>query len=159
MLDAVSPHIAAKRTGIRIEIPRIARYAAKLSTGRDLLLIEGAGGWLAPISETETMADVALALGYPVLLVVGMRLGCLNHALLTAQAIRTTGCTLAGWIGSHVDPDFGAPQENLETLTQRLGAPPLAVLEHEPTGAGDPRQLQGVIAALLERRAPEVQRD
>ena len=95
---------------------------------QDIVVVEGAGGWLAPIGPVATMADVAGALRLPVVLVVGLRLGCLNHALLSAQAIARTGATLAGWIGSAIDPAMPAQIENIEALKQRLPAPQLGLL-------------------------------
>ena len=147
--EPISPHIAAVRAGVRIEVGRIVRSAHQLSGDADLLLIEGAGGWYAPISELETMADVARALAVPVLLVVGLRLGCLNHALLSAQAIERCGCALRGWIGSQVEPQFSAAAENIATLTQLLGAAPLALLTHAPDPGGDSAQLRAAAASLL----------
>lgn len=147
--DPLSPHIAAKRAGIRIDVPRIVSAAQTLAAGHNLLLIEGAGGWYAPISATETMADVARALGVPVLLVVGLRIGCLNHALLSAQAIERRGCRLHGWIGSHIDPEFVARDENIAMLTQLLGAAPLALLPHTPDSSCDALALRAAAENLL----------
>lgn len=147
--DPLSPHIAAERAGIRIDIGRIVGAARQLAEGQKLLLVEGAGGWYAPISASETMADVARALGIPVLLVVGLRIGCLNHALLTAQAIERCGCTLRGWIGSRIDPDFAAPDENIAMLTRLLGSAPMALLPHAPDSSADALVLHAAAAALL----------
>jgi dethiobiotin synthetase len=151
--EPLSPHIAAQRAGVRIDIGRIVRAAVALSQGRKLLLIEGAGGWYAPISATETMADVARALEVPVLLVVGLRIGCLNHALLSAQAIERCGCALRGWIGSLIDPQFAARDENMAMLTQLLRAPPLALLPFAPEPSGDALALRAAAAALLDNAA------
>ena len=97
---AIAPHIAAERAGIVLRAAALAdQVRAQEASGAEVLLVEGAGGWLVPLNETETMADLAIALGYPVILVVGMRLGCINHALLTAEAIRAAGletCRLGG---------------------------------------------------------------
>lgn len=122
-----SPHVAALNAGIRVDLAVIRQAYESLATreGVDLVVVEGAGGWLAPISDSESMADVAIALGLPVLLVVGLRLGCLNHALLTAQAIRCSGLTFAGWIANHLQPRFEHAAENIALLEQRLGAPRL----------------------------------
>jgi dethiobiotin synthetase len=87
-----------------------------------VVLVEGAGGWLVPLNDTETMADVAAGLGYPVILVVAMRLGCLNHALLTVRAIEAAGLKLAGWVANSPGPAMEALDENLQTLEQRLPA-------------------------------------
>jgi dethiobiotin synthetase len=101
----------------------------------DLVLAEGAGGWLAPISATETMADVAEKLALPVLLVVGLRLGCLNHALLTRDAVRARGLRFAGWIANKLQSEMPLANANVDTLSTRFGMAPLAVV---PMGT-DPR--------------------
>ncbi len=126
----VSPHIAALDAGVDIEVTLIARRFRELTERADCVIAEGAGGWLAPISERETLANVARALALPVVLVVGLRLGCLNHALLSARAIEADGLPLAAWIGNGIDPGFERLEENLATLERRLGSPPLAVLPH-----------------------------
>jgi dethiobiotin synthetase len=120
-----SPHIAARIAGTRIDLAAIQQHYLTLinSPGIDIVAVEGAGGWYAPISETETMADVATTLQLPVLLVVGLRLGCLNHALLTAQAIEAAGLQLAGWIANQVQPHFEHAGENIALLERRLHAP------------------------------------
>jgi dethiobiotin synthetase len=128
----IAPHIAAAEAGRRIELERILAAYAALAAQCDTMIVEGAGGWLVPIDEERTMADVAVALGLPVLLVVGMRLGCLNHALLTARAIRDSGLTLAGWVANAVDPDMRRADENHAALVERLGAPCVATLPWEP---------------------------
>jgi dethiobiotin synthetase len=147
--EPLSPHIAADRAGIRIDIAEIVRRAKQLSQGQNLLLVEGAGGWYAPISAQETMADVARALAMPVLLVVGLRIGCLNHALLTAQAIERCGCTLRGWIGSQLEPQFAAREENIAMLTRLLCQPPMALLPYAPECSADALQLRAAAARLL----------
>jgi dethiobiotin synthetase len=132
-----SPHLAARADGVTIGHERIAAAFQRLRSGSDLVLVEGAGGWLAPISATETMADVAERLALPVILVVGMRLGCLNHALLTRDAVRARGLRLAGWIANHLVIEMPLAAANIETLTDRFGAAPLAVV---PAGT-DPRSV------------------
>ena len=124
--DPLSPHIAATRAGVQIDIAAIVQAYQALAAQADAVVVEGAGGFHVPLSPTETGADLALALNLPVVLVVGLRLGCLNHALLTAEAIAARGLTLAGWVANRVDPDMLAPEENIARLQQRLGAPPLA---------------------------------
>jgi dethiobiotin synthetase len=126
----VSPHIAARETGVIIDIAEIVRSFEQLASRADCVVVEGAGGWLAPINDTQTMADIAQALGLPVILVVGLRLGCLNHALLSAQSISASGLALSTWVGSHVDPEFSRPAENLQTLQQRLGLAPAAIIPY-----------------------------
>lgn len=135
----VSPHIAAKEEGIRIETAHIARELDLLSRTADCVVVEGAGGWLAPISDRETMADVARALTLPVVLVVGLRLGCLNHAQLTARAIESSGLKLAGWVANQVDPHFERLAENQASLERLLGRPALAFIPHDAS----PRALTG----------------
>jgi dethiobiotin synthetase len=130
-----SPHLAARLDGVPIEHGRISAARKKLEAGSEILIVEGAGGWLAPISATETMADVAVRMGLPVILVVGMRLGCLNHALLTRAAIRSSALPFAGWVANGLEAPMAHARENVETLTSRLGRAPLAVV---PAGT-DPR--------------------
>ena len=124
--DPLSPHIAAARAGVQIDIAAIVQAYQALAAQADAVVVEGAGGFHVPLSPTETGADLAVALNLPVVLVVGLRLGCLNHALLTAEAIAARGLTLAGWVANRVDPDMLAPEENIAWLQQRLGAPLLA---------------------------------
>lgn len=126
---AIAPHIAAERAGIVLRAAALAdQVRAQEASEADMLLVEGAGGWLVPLNETETMADLAAALGYPVILVVGMRLGCINHALLTAQAIRASGLALAGWVANSVKAEMDFLAENVRTLEQRLPAPRMGTL-------------------------------
>jgi len=124
----VSPHLAAREAGVRVELPLILQRYRELESRADVVVVEGAGGWHAPFSDTETMADLAIALRLPVLLVVGLRLGCLNHALLTVKAIREAQLPFAGWIGNAIDPGFALPRENIQTLEGLLGRSPLALL-------------------------------
>jgi len=131
--EPLSPHLAAARAGTAISLATVVDAVAQLRARTDALVVEGAGGFLVPLSETQTGADLAVALQLPLVLVVGMRLGCLNHALLTAEAIRARGLVLAGWIANRVDPAFLCPDENLAYLRSRLGAPLLADLPCSPT--------------------------
>jgi dethiobiotin synthetase len=133
LASPVSPHIAAREAAVHIDLAVVQRAAARLAAGRDWLLVEGAGGWRAPIGAQETMADVARALGLPVLLVVGLRLGCLNHALLTHAAILADGLSFAGWIGNEIDPAMPRLQENVDYLRGRVGEP-FALLRWEAPG-------------------------
>jgi dethiobiotin synthetase len=123
-----SPHIAAAKAGIRVDLSHIENAYQQLASQADAVIVEGAGGWLAPVSDRETMADVAAALGLPVILVVGLRLGCLNHALLTAQSIESRGLHFAGWIANHVQPRFDFSEENIATLNARLPGPQFDVV-------------------------------
>lgn len=136
----ISPHLAAREAGVRIDLAHLNTLARQWASRHDLLVIEGAGGWLAPLDdEHQSMADLAVTFGAPVLLVVGLRLGCLNHAALTLRAIRASGLPFAGWIGNAIDPHFERVEENVDTLTRRLGTPPLALHPHEPDPAARTR--------------------
>jgi len=143
----VSPHIAADEAGISIDIGTIADDFRRLAARTDWVVAEGAGGWYAPIGPARTMADLAGALPASVLLVVGLRLGCLNHAALTGEAIRARGLHLAGWLASAVDPEFARAPENLTALTRALGEPPLQVVPHQ-LSAAPPLVLSEAIARL-----------
>lgn len=131
----ISPHLAARDAAVVIDLAVLVTGARTLAHGQDLLVVEGAGGWLAPIGDDRTMADLAIALRYPVLLVVGLRLGCLNHAALTRGAIAAAGLPFAGWVANSIDPEFARREDNVLTLTERLGAPPLARFEFAPSGS------------------------
>lgn len=131
--DPLSPHLAAERAGTRIDIHHLVACQRELAKRADAMVVEGAGGFLVPLTPEHTGADLAQALGLPVLLVVGLRLGCLNHALLSAEAIRARGLTLAGWVANRIDPSMAAADENIAFLRQRLGAPLLADIPHSAT--------------------------
>lgn len=124
----VSPHLAARQVGTAIGLQRIRDAYLALAGQADRVVVEGVGGFLAPLNDKETAADLAVLLGLPVVLVVGMRLGCLNHALLTAEAVRARGLTLAGWVANRVDPVMALFDDNLATLRDRLPAPLLGVV-------------------------------
>jgi dethiobiotin synthetase len=126
--EPLSPHLAAARAGRRIVVAELATAHRALARLADVVVVEGAGGWRAPIGDRETMADVARAIGAPVLLVVGLRLGCLNHALLTAEAVAADGLRLAGWIANGIDRDFACIEENIAALQARLPAPLLGTI-------------------------------
>jgi dethiobiotin synthetase len=146
----VSPHIAAERAGVRIEPERIAAAYERLAERCDAVVVEGTGGWLAPIGECGTMADIAQRLGLPVVLTVGLRLGCLNHALLTVQAIGASNLRLAGWIGSVLSADMPALEENLATLDEMLGVPRLALLPYSVARDRDASQLAAAALTLFD---------
>ena len=128
----VSPHIAANDAGIRVDTDMIRRGFVAIGRSADWVVVEGAGGWLAPISERQTMADLAWTLGTPALMVVALKLGCLNHAQLTQLAIEARGVKLAGWIANHADPSMARVQENLAALERLLGEPPLEHVAFSP---------------------------
>ncbi|HTQ99281.1 MAG TPA: dethiobiotin synthase [Candidatus Acidoferrum sp.] len=145
---AVAPHIAAALAGRRLSVERIAGFCQGVLMRRaNVTLIEGAGGWRVPISERETLADLAKQLKLPVLLVVGVRLGCLNHALLTAEAIHRDGLKLAGWIANTLDPDMPEREANIATLVRQLPAPLVATLPWQATP--DPAALAAHFALSL----------
>lgn len=147
---AIAPHVAAEWAGRNLSVARIAGFCrGVMATPADLLLIEGAGGWRVPLNPFETLADLARELQLPVILVVGVKLGCLNHALLTAEAILRDGLPLAGWVGNCRDPGMPACEENLAALAQRLPAPCLGVVPHleAPSGASAAPHLK--LASLL----------
>ncbi len=125
---SIAPHIAAQQAGTEIDLTVIHRAYQELSATADIVIVEGVGGFLVPLNPRQTGADLAQTLNLPVILVVGMRLGCLNHALLTAQAIKTAGLPLAGWVANGIDPQMQALQENIATLEQWLEGPLLGVM-------------------------------
>lgn len=127
---AIAPHIAAAQAGVEISLDSIAEAFARLSVLADVVVVEGVGGWRVPLNKREDTADMARCLALPVILVVGMRLGCLSHALLTAQAIEASGLKLAGWVANRIDPQMPAFEENLQALESRLVVPLLGVLPY-----------------------------
>jgi dethiobiotin synthetase len=136
---AISPHIAAEEAKIDVNVGLIKSRFEALAGGADFVVVEGAGGWYAPISRTQSMADLPKALGIPALLVVGVRLGCLNHALLSKQAIEAAGVEWAGWVANAMDPTLERAAENLTSLERMLGSEPLAVFPFAPHGRPDVR--------------------
>jgi len=146
----ISPHIAAEASKITIDIDLIVEHYQRLTATADWIVVEGAGGWLAPISDHESMEDLAVALGLPALLVVGLKLGCLNHARLTRESIAARGVGFAGWVASAVDPEMRAVAENLGTLERLLGEPALAVVPHAPAAVRT-LVLEEALARLMQR--------
>lgn len=133
---AIAPHIAAAEEGRRLSVDRLAGLIrGALMTPADITLIEGAGGWLVPLNERETLANLVKNLNLPVILVVGVRLGCLNHALLTVQAVAAAGLPLAGWVANCIDPTAARIDENIQTLKAMVPAPCLGVIPHSPSMA------------------------
>lgn len=133
---AVSPHIAAQEEGRPIDLDVIVAAQQRLARQANVLLVEGVGGLRAPLSEQIDSADLACALQLPVILVVGLRLGCLSHALLTAEAIAARGLALAGWVGNHIDTAMERQSDNVRYLQaqmqQAFGAPCLGLVPHAP---------------------------
>lgn len=122
----IAPHIAAERAGVTMELDRIGECHAGLTAAADVVIVEGVGGFRVPLAPGVDTAQLAARLALPVLMVVGMRLGCLNHALVTAEAIAARGLMLAGWIANHIDPDMTAADENVRALEALLAAPLVA---------------------------------
>jgi dethiobiotin synthetase len=150
---AIAPHLAARRAGVTLELEDLLdKIRPLLALRRDLTLIEGAGGWRVPLNDTQDISGLAGTLDLPVILVVGLRLGCISHARLTAEAIAADGLNLAGWVGSLVDPAFAADEglygDNLATLSASLPAPCLGVVPRL-TAAG-PEALAEAAADHLE---------
>jgi dethiobiotin synthetase len=127
---AISPHIAAEEAKIEIDIATIVHKFRAIAGGCEWMVVEGAGGWLAPVNGRQRMSDLARALSLPALLVVGLKLGCLNHAQLSWRAMRSDRVPLAGWVASGIDPDMTHVAANLDTLAHVLGEPALAVVPH-----------------------------
>lgn len=137
-VPAIAPHIAAEEAGVELCVTDLYQAAqVVLQQHADFTLIEGAGGWRVPISATEFLSDLAIALKLPVILVVGVKLGCINHALLTAQAIINDGLKLAGWVANVVDPHCARLAENLVTLKQQMPAPCLAEVPYLPLASAE----------------------
>ncbi len=142
---AIAPHVAAEQAGVRLSAQRLIGFCRGLQIRpADMILVEGAGGWRVPLNERETYAAVPREMGMPVILVVALKLGCINHALLTAEAIRADGLALAGWVANRVsDQTMANETETLNYLMTHLGAPCLGVLPwlEEP----DPKVLSGYL--------------
>ncbi|HZJ95065.1 MAG TPA: dethiobiotin synthase [Thiopseudomonas sp.] len=148
---AIAPHIAAQEAGVELSVADLQRAAqVVLQQQADFTLIEGAGGWRVPISNTAFLSDLAIALKLPVILVVGIKLGCINHALLTAQAIQSDGLELAGWIANVIDPNCARLEDNLATLQQLMPAPCLAKVPYlpDPSAEHSAVYLQSCLAKL-----------
>lgn len=125
---AIAPHLAADQLGVSIDINKIKHAYEKLSNLAEVVIVEGAGGFLVPLNKTETLADLAVQLNLPIVLVVGIKLGCINHALLTVEAIKSRGLILAGWVANQIDPNMSMFDENVTSLKQRIAAPCLSVV-------------------------------
>ena len=141
--DAVAPHIAAQRQQMQLSAPTLSQHCRQVLSQHefDLAVIEGAGGWLVPLNTSETLADVAVDMRLDVILVVGIKLGCINHALLTAAAIENSGLKLAGWIANCREQNTFARDDNIRSLSERLSAPCLGVVPHLPDLVSAPEYL------------------
>lgn len=136
-IPPIAPHIAAQQANRPIALDILLQNFHGLQAEAERVIVEGVGGFCVPLGDTLDTADLAVALGLPVILVVGLRLGCLNHALLTQEAIRSRGLALAGWVGNHIDPDMAMPQENIAALQQRLRAPCLGIVPWQAGASSD----------------------
>jgi dethiobiotin synthetase len=143
----IAPHLAAEQAGVEISFARILECYKQLSAQGDLVMVEGVGGWRVPLSSDGDLSDLAKALGLPVILVVGVRLGCINHALLTVESIQAKELTLAGWVANIMDPEMLELDANLATLRQSIDAPCIGVVPHmRPVSA------EAIAAELILRR-------
>jgi dethiobiotin synthetase len=147
-VPAIAPHVAAIEAGTRIDMRELERAYRILAGLADVVVIEGAGGWLVPLDDKHALADFAKRVKSDVILVVGLRLGCLNHALLTAQAVERYGLKLAGWVANGVQAGFERSSDNIRALEERLKAPLLGVVPHRsgmtPAAAADYLKLDGL---------------
>lgn len=128
--EAAAPHIAAGLEGVSFDLPLIERCLQQIRAQSDVTIVEGVGGFYVPLTETESAADLAVKLGLPVILVVGMRLGCISHALLTVEAVQARGLKLAGWVANQIDPAMTHIAANLQALASRIPAPLLGHIPH-----------------------------
>jgi dethiobiotin synthetase len=149
LAEAIAPHLAAAHEGVNLRVDALAEQCrAGMAAEADLVLVEGAGGWRVPLGPGETLADLAVALQLDVILVVGMRLGCINHALLTSEAIRRDGLNLAGWVANEPGERMACYEENLDTLRSLLPAPLLGEIPRlspfDPAVAAGSLSLRGL---------------
>lgn len=128
----IAPHIAARQAGVVIDLDRIEKSFRVLAGMADAVVVEGVGGFHVPLGPGVDTAQLAARLALPVVLVVGMRLGCLNHALLTANAVNGSGLRLAGWIANHIDPEMAVADDNVRALDERIGAPRIGRISFAP---------------------------
>jgi dethiobiotin synthetase len=135
---AIAPHLAAEDEGIEIDLGKLVAGYEHLAGLADRVMVEGAGGWLVPLDGERTLADLVVALQIPVIMVVGVRLGCISHASLTADAIAASGVPLAGWVSNQVSPDMPEARRNIDTLRGRLDAPLLGCIPFQDGDAPDP---------------------
>jgi dethiobiotin synthetase len=152
---AIAPHLAARDAQHPVNLAVIAQRYSELAAGADVIIVEGAGGWLVPISDSLDMSDIATRLALPVILVVGLRLGCLNHARLSVDSIHARGASLAGWVANAIDPDFARSEDNVATLSAAIEAPCLGVVPyatHPDIGATAARLNLGALAQSTRHR-------
>ncbi len=141
----IAPHIAARQAGVTIALDRVEQSFRALAAQADVVVVEGVGGFLVPLGPGTDSAQLAARLALPVVLVVGMRLGCLNHALLTAREVAGSGLKLAGWVANHIDPQMAAADDNVRALEERIGAPRIAriLFAQEPNSQALAAALEG----------------
>jgi dethiobiotin synthetase len=159
--EPAAPHIAAALENVAFDIDHIVACHSEALTRADVVVVKGVGGFRVPLTATHDTADLAVALKLPVVLVVGMRLGCINHALLTAEAIAARGLTLAGWVANRVDPDMTFPDENIASIRERLAreydAPLLGIVPHlgpaSPELAADQLDIDRLLQTLRDTQA------
>ena len=125
---AIAPHIAAEQVGVTINIKEIINKYNEIEKNANCVLVEGVGGWQVPLNADETLADLARLMGLDVIMVVAVRLGCLNHALLTAESVAAAGCTLAGWVANQLPAVPECAEENIKSIKSRISSPLLGVL-------------------------------
>ena len=123
--EAIAPHIAAEKAGVEIKIEKIVQAYHQLTLMADVVVVEGAGGFLVPLNEKENLADLATALAIPIILVVGIKLGCINHSVLTVEAIKARQLTLHGWVANLIDPEMPFLQENIQAISKQLQLTPI----------------------------------
>ena len=128
--EAIAPHIAAEKAGVKIKIELIQQAFMRLADIADIVIVEGAGGFLVPLNDSVSMAGLAVALNIPIILVVGMKLGCINHSLLTIEAIKVRNLRLHGWVANHIDPNMQMLEENEASLVARIVQPKLFSLAY-----------------------------
>jgi dethiobiotin synthetase len=151
-IERVSPHIAAAEAGVEITLPPIEDAYDRIALDAQAVVVEGAGGWLAPLSERLRGSAIPRQLGLPVILVVGLKAGCLNHAQLSVRAVHANDCELIGWIGNRIDPQFPHPKEQLATLNRVLAVPCLGVVGHDVMPAAAAAALRDAADAIAPPR-------
>jgi len=146
---AIAPHVAAREAGVELKLSELVERSRQLGRRAQVVVVEGAGGFCVPLTASTDMADLAERLKFPVVLVVGMRLGCLSHALLTAEAIERRGLVLAGWVANRIDVRMQRYRDNVESLRQRMAAPLLAEVPRIRSKAARQRRIEQLIDVTL----------
>lgn len=137
---AIAPHIAARQIGQPIEPTKLHQQLQRLAEGSEMILVEGAGGWQVPLNDQQRFSDWVSGHQWPVVLVVGIRLGCINHALLSVQSITQAGCRVVGWVANHIEPSTDVLAENVDYLKQHLDAPLIGIIDYQQ-GEVEPEML------------------